>query len=54
MPSTQLTQKKNYVIILKSEAHTLQDNTIIGVNFIAAGELVVKEKYICSMQKRTH
>ena len=39
-----------YVIILISEAYTLQDNTTIDVQIITAGELVVKAKYLCSMQ----
>ena len=37
-----------------SEAYTLQDNTIIDVHIITAGELVVKAKYICSMQEDTN
>ena len=39
-----------YVIMFTSEAYTLQDNTKIDGKIITAGELVVKSKYICSMQ----
>ena len=37
-----------------SEAYTLQDNTTIDGNIITAGELVVKEKYLCSVQVDTN
>ena len=37
-----------------SEAYTLQDNTTIDGQIITAGELVVKEKYPCSMQVDTN
>ena len=39
-----------YVIQLISESYTLQKNTTIDEQVISAGGLVVKEKYICSMQ----
>ena len=37
-----------------SGAFTLQENTIIDGQIITAGELVVKAKYICSMQIDTN
>ena len=40
-----------YVIKLISEAYMLQNNTPIHGQIITDGELVVKEKYICSMQE---
>ena len=40
-----------YVIKFISEAYTLQNNTTIEGKIISAGELVAKEKYICSMQE---
>ena len=33
-----------------SGAYTIQENTAIDGKIISAGELVVKEKYLCSMQ----
>ena len=39
-----------YVIMFASGAYTLQENTTIDGQIIIAGELVVKEKYIFSMQ----
>ena len=39
-----------YVIQFTSEAYTLQNSTKIDVKVISAGELVVKSKFICSMQ----
>ena len=39
-----------YVIQFLSKAYTLQDNTTIDGQVISAGELVVKEQYLCSMQ----
>ena len=43
-----------YVIILKSEAYTLQHNTTIYGQIITAGELVIKAQYLCSMQVATN
>ena len=43
-----------YVIMFTSGAYTLQDNTKIDGQIITAGELVVNEKYICSMQVDTN
>ena len=37
-----------------SEAYTLQENSTIDGQIITAGELVVKEKYLCSMQIDTN
>ena len=39
-----------YVIVFTSKAYTLQDNTTIDGEIITSGELVVKAKYLCSMQ----
>ena len=39
-----------YVIQFISEAYTLQNNTTIDGKYISDGELVVKLKYLCSMQ----
>ena len=39
-----------YVIKLISEAYTLKNNTTFGGKIITASDLVVKEKYLCSMQ----
>ena len=36
------------------EAYTLQENTTIDGKIITAGELVVKEKYICYIQVDTN
>ena len=36
--------------MLISGAYTLQENTTIDGKIINAGELVVKERYLCSMQ----
>ena len=43
-----------YVIKLLWEAYTLQNNTEIDEQLIYAGELVVKEQYLCSMQGNTN
>ena len=37
-----------------SGAYTLQENTTIDVKIITAGELVVNEKYLCSMKVDTN
>ena len=43
-----------YAIMFTPEAYKLQDNTTIDGKIITAGELVVKEQYICSMQVDTN
>ena len=43
-----------YVIMLTSESYKLQENTTIYGQIITAGELVVKEKYLCSVQVYTN
>ena len=40
--------------MLRSGAYTLQENTKIDGQIIIAGELVVKAKYLCSMQVDTN
>ena len=52
--TTERTTNGFYVIMLKSESYTLQDNTTIDGKIITAGELVVKAQYICSMQVDTN
>ena len=37
-----------------SGAYTLQENTTIDGKILIAGELVVNEKYLCSMQVDTN
>ena len=43
-----------YVIMFTSGAYTLQDNTKMYRQIITAGGLVVKAKYICSIQVDTN
>ena len=43
-----------YVIMFTLGANTLQENTTIDGQIITAGELVVKAKYLCSMQIYTN
>ena len=43
-----------YVIIFKSGAYTIQENTTIDGQILIAGELVVNAKYLCSMQVDTN
>ena len=43
-----------YVIMFKSAAYTLQENTTIDGKILITGELVVNEKYLCSMQVDTN
>ena len=43
-----------YVIMFKTGAYTLQENTTIDGQIITAGELVVKAKYLCSIQIDTN
>ena len=52
--TTDTTANGFYVIVLISEAYTLQENTTVDGQIITAGELAVKEKYICSMQVDTN
>ena len=42
-----------YVIMFTSGAYTLQENTTIDGQIITAGELIVKAKYLCSVQVDT-
>ena len=43
-----------YVIMFKTGAYTLQENTTIDGQIITAGEFVVKSKYLCYMQIDTN
>ena len=43
-----------YVIMFKTGAYKLQENTTIYGQIITAGELVVKAQYLCSMQIYTN
>ena len=43
-----------YVIMFTSGAYILQENTAIDGKIITAGELVVNEKFLCSMQVDTN
>ena len=43
-----------YVIMFTSGAYTLQENRTIDGQIITSGELVVKAKYLCSMQVDTN
>ena len=47
--TTDTAKKLFYVIMFKSEAYTLQDNTIIDGQIITAEKLVDKAQYLCSM-----
>ena len=42
------------VIQLLAEAYTLQNNKTIDEQVISAGELVVREQYLCSIQENTN
>ena len=48
--TTCTTTNGHYVIKFISEAYTLQNNTTVDRQIIAAGELVFKAQYICSVQ----
>ena len=48
--TTDTATDKFYVTMFTSEAYTLQDNTTIDGKIITAGKLVVKSRYVCSMQ----
>ena len=52
--TTDTATNRFYVILLVSEAYTLQDNTTIYVQIITAGELVVKAQYISSVRVGTN
>ena len=52
--TTDRTANGFYVIMFTSEAYSLQDNTKIYGQNITDGELVVKVKYLCSMQVYTN
>ena len=52
--TTETTTNVFYVIMFTSEAYTVQDNTKTEGQIITAGELVVKEQYLCSMQLDTN
>ena len=43
-----------YVIMFTLEGYKLQNNTTIDGQIITSGELFVKEKYLCSLQKITN
>ena len=43
-----------YVIQFLSDAYTLKNNTTINGQVISSGKLVVKAKYLCSMQENTN
>ena len=43
-----------YVILFKSGAYTLQENTTIDGQILIAEELVVNAKYLCSVQVDTN
>ena len=43
-----------YVIMFKSGAYTLHENTTIDGKIITAGELVVKAQYLCYIQIDTN
>ena len=47
--TTDMSTNGFYFIMFTSEAYKLQDNTTIDGKIITAGELVVKEQYLCSM-----
>ena len=48
------TTNRFYVIQFIAEEYMLQNNTTIDGQVISAGELVVREKYLCSMQDNTN
>ena len=49
-----ITKNGFYVIQFISDAYTLQNNTTVDGQVISAGELVVKEQYLCYMQEKTN
>ena len=50
VPLTQLAQQQIAIFFMfVSEAHTLQDKTVIYGQIITSGEFVFKSKYICSV-----
>ena len=52
--TTDTTTHGFYVIMFKSEAYTLQDNTTVDGQIITSGKLVVKAQYISSVQVNTY
>ena len=52
--TTDTTNNGFYVIMFTSEAYKIQENTKIDGQIITDGKLVVKEKYLCSMQVDTN
>ena len=52
--TTGTTKNGFYVVMLTSEAYTLQDNRTLDGKIITAGEFVVKSQYLCSMQVYTN
>ena len=50
MDTTDTPTNSLYVIMFTSGAYTLQENRTIYRQIVFAGELVVKAKYVCSMQ----
>ena len=52
--TTDISTNGFYVIMFTSGAYKLQENTTIDGQMITVGELVVKEKYLCSMQIYTN
>ena len=52
--TTYTTTNGFYVIMFTSKSYTLQDNTTIDEQIIAAEELVVKSQCICSIQVDTN
>ena len=49
--TAETTKNRFYVIMFISETYTLQNINTIDGKIISAGELIVKAKYICSMQE---
>ena len=52
--TTDTTTNGFYVIMFKSGAYKLQENTTVDGQIIIAGELVVKRQYLCSIQVDTN
>ena len=52
--TTDTTTNGFYVIMLTSEAYTLQDNTTIDRQIITSGKFVVKSQYLYYMQVNTN
>ena len=56
VPLTKNNTTKNgfYVIQFLSEAYTLQNNTTIDGQVISAGQLVIRDQYLLSIQENTN